>query len=245
MRDEFSYAAKQCSDATGGQVKPGIFRVCLNTAALEYARVVLDRWRTPNLKETRSSLGAEPVTAPAGEVAELVPEDREPASVMGEPSDEELLELHDWMTDEWAANHDFELPPSQFARAVLARYGRPAPAPAGEVAELVRKLREQAAAYNAHPGHEPLIEEWARCFTRAADLLERQAAPVPVASDVHFEFVVSDADYCTQAGGIAPTYAQAVSEGQHYLAQYQQDGLHTLEVRRVEVLPLPSEEVQG
>jgi hypothetical protein len=110
---------------------------------------------------------------------------------------------------------------------------------------LVRKLREQAAAYNAHPGHEPLIEEWARCFTRAADLLERQAAPVPVASDVHFEFVVSDADYCTQAGGIAPTYAQAVSEGQHYLAQYQQDGLHTLEVRRVEVLPLPSEEVQG
>jgi hypothetical protein len=41
MRDEFSYAAKVCSDATGGQVKPGIFRVALNTAALEYARVVL------------------------------------------------------------------------------------------------------------------------------------------------------------------------------------------------------------
>ena len=41
MRDEFSYAAKVCSDATGGQVKPGIFRVCLNSAALEYARAVL------------------------------------------------------------------------------------------------------------------------------------------------------------------------------------------------------------
>ena len=41
MRDEFSYAAKVCSDATGGQVKPGIFRVALNTAALEYARAVL------------------------------------------------------------------------------------------------------------------------------------------------------------------------------------------------------------
>jgi hypothetical protein len=41
MRDEFSYAAKVCSDATGGQVKPGIFRVALNTAVLEYARVVL------------------------------------------------------------------------------------------------------------------------------------------------------------------------------------------------------------
>lgn len=44
MRDEFSYAAKVCSDATGRQVKPGIFRVALNTAALEYARAVLARW---------------------------------------------------------------------------------------------------------------------------------------------------------------------------------------------------------
>jgi len=41
MQDEFSYAAKICSDATGGQVKPRIFRVALNTAALEYARAVL------------------------------------------------------------------------------------------------------------------------------------------------------------------------------------------------------------
>ena len=41
MRDEFSYAARVCSDATGGQVKPGIFRVALNTAALEYAHAVL------------------------------------------------------------------------------------------------------------------------------------------------------------------------------------------------------------
>jgi hypothetical protein len=44
MRDEFSYAAKACSDATGEQVKPGIFRVALNTAALEYAQAVLARW---------------------------------------------------------------------------------------------------------------------------------------------------------------------------------------------------------
>ncbi len=45
MRDEFSYAAKTCSDAMGGRVKRGIFRVALNTAALEYARAVLARWR--------------------------------------------------------------------------------------------------------------------------------------------------------------------------------------------------------
>jgi hypothetical protein len=44
MRDEFSYAAQVCSDATGGQVKPGIFRVALNTAALEYAQAVLARY---------------------------------------------------------------------------------------------------------------------------------------------------------------------------------------------------------
>ena len=44
MRDEFSYAAKVCSDATGGQVNPGIFRVCLNHAALEYARAALAKW---------------------------------------------------------------------------------------------------------------------------------------------------------------------------------------------------------
>ena len=44
MRDEFSYAAKTCSDAIGGRVKPGIFRVALNTAALEYTQVILQRY---------------------------------------------------------------------------------------------------------------------------------------------------------------------------------------------------------
>ena len=68
MRDEFAYAATTCSDATGGQVKPGIFRVCLNTAALEYARAVLTRWGTPNQAEIGSSLGNAPATAPAVEV---------------------------------------------------------------------------------------------------------------------------------------------------------------------------------
>ena len=59
MRDEFSYAARVCSDATGGKVKPGIFRVALNTAALEYAHAVLgaaDAKPTPNPSQIRSSL---------------------------------------------------------------------------------------------------------------------------------------------------------------------------------------------
>jgi hypothetical protein len=62
MRDEFSYAARICSNAMAGRVKPGIFRVALNTAALEFARAVLARWGTPNLAETRSSLEPIPVS---------------------------------------------------------------------------------------------------------------------------------------------------------------------------------------
>ena len=44
MRAEFSNTAKLYSTATHGQVEPGIFRVVLNTMALEYARAVLERW---------------------------------------------------------------------------------------------------------------------------------------------------------------------------------------------------------
>ena len=62
MRDEFSYAAKVCSDVTGGQVKPGIFRVCLNTAALEHARAVLARWGNH-----RGILGSSPQPVPVSE----------------------------------------------------------------------------------------------------------------------------------------------------------------------------------
>jgi hypothetical protein len=50
MRDEFSYAARTCSNAMGGRVKPGIFRVALNTAALEYAQAVLARYARPAIE---------------------------------------------------------------------------------------------------------------------------------------------------------------------------------------------------
>jgi hypothetical protein len=51
MRDEFSYAARVCSDATGGKVNPGIFHVALNIVALEYARAVLSAATKPSLLE--------------------------------------------------------------------------------------------------------------------------------------------------------------------------------------------------
>lgn len=38
------------------------------------------------------------------------------------PTDRELEELYDWMSAEWAANHEFEMPIAQYARAVLAKY---------------------------------------------------------------------------------------------------------------------------
>jgi 20S proteasome alpha/beta subunit len=44
MRDEFAAVSSVYSTATGGQVEPGLFRVVLNTVALEYARAVLARW---------------------------------------------------------------------------------------------------------------------------------------------------------------------------------------------------------
>ena len=189
----------------------------------------------------------DPSACDCGALWMAVPEGREPASVVEQPSDKELNALWNCsgIADEHG-NHTGNI--FEFARAVLSRWGhQPAPLPAeGEVGELVEFLRiygdEVMDEYGDVGEHDQL--------TRAADLLEqRHPTPVPVASDIYFEFVISDADYCTQAGGIAPTYAQALSEGQHYLAQYQQDGPHTLELRRVEVLnpdalPLPAEEVE-
>lgn len=78
-------------------------------------------------------------------------------------------------------------------------------------------------------------------------LAQRHPAPVPVAIETTYEFCVYDENHIDQAGGWAPTYAEVLSEGRRYLAQYQQDGPHTLELRRVEVLnpdalPLPAGE---
>jgi hypothetical protein len=71
----------------------------------------------------------------------------------------------------------------------------------------------------------------------------------PVPADTRYEFSVMNGDYVEQACGSAPTLNQARDEGLRYLAQYSQDGPHTLELRRVEVLPatalpLPAGEVQ-
>ena len=134
-----------------------------------------------------------------------VPDGREPASVVEQPTDAELLELmHQSMRDDLAEvsrlaaleagtaagvfrvtlNYDVV----RFARAAIAadraRWGRPAPEPPadGEVAELVETLK--GIAYwrrHGNPGVAPApfdIRQADR-LDRAAELLER-SAPAPV-----------------------------------------------------------------
>lgn len=68
------------------------------------------------------------------------------------------------------------------------------------------------------------------------NLIENHYNETDSSGEVFYEFVVQDADYCTQAGGTAPTESQAIDEGLRYLAMYRQDGMHTLEVRRVQTV---------
>jgi hypothetical protein len=91
------------------------------------------------------------------------------------PSDEELYDLFDWLKDEWHSNDEREFPLPLFARAVLARWGRPvaevslvAQPADGEVAELVAALSDPYIA--------PLLHE----RTRAAELLSQLAPVQPV-----------------------------------------------------------------
>ena len=105
-----------------------------------------------------------------------VPEGREPASVTGQPSHSEIRLLY-CQTFGLRCDPDSIGPaPVKFARVVLARWGNPAPqSPAkGEVAYLVRELRDQADDMS------PSLELFG-LIHRAADLLERRhLAPVPV-----------------------------------------------------------------
>jgi hypothetical protein len=70
-------------------------------------------------------------------------------------------------------------------------------------------------------------------------LVERaRAALAEPEPEVYYEFSVSNDEYCIEAGGTAPTLQQAIDEGRHYFAEYSQDGQYTLEVRRVETIPV-------
>jgi hypothetical protein len=97
-------------------------------------------------------------------------------------------------------------------------------------AELAACLQGRKDLECGWPGEDPEQE----LLDRARAVL---AKPEPQGPSERFEFSVLNSEYEEQAGGTAPTYSQALSEGQHYLAMYSQDGPHSLEIRRVEVLP--------
>jgi hypothetical protein len=80
------------------------------------------------------------------------------------------------------------------------------------------------------------IERSTRHYIRDPDVLIRARAALAEPEDISYEFIISGPDYCTQAGGMAPSLQQAIDNGRHYLAQYLQDGLHILEVRRIETV---------
>jgi hypothetical protein len=98
--------------------------------------------------------------------------------------------------------------------------------------EAVSLYSEVMAAHDCQT-----LGEMAEHFARAVLARWGRFAIEPVPVSERFEFSVLDGEYEEQAGGTATTYSQALSEGQHYLAMYSQDGPHSLELRRVEVLP--------
>lgn len=80
------------------------------------------------------------------------------------------------------------------------------------------------------------IEKSHDLIDRARAALAESKPPADGEVATRYEFSVLDADCVEQAGGSAPSLAQALDEGRHYLAVYTQHRPHTLELRRVEVL---------
>lgn len=120
-----------------------------------------------------------------------VSDGREPASVVEQPTDAELLDiaaqaiggyssgikLGEYEAENEIAVEAYGSELITFARAVLARWGQQfAPPPAWEVEELVAELRSTASGWESHS-----YPQNAALITRAADMLERQhPQPVPV-----------------------------------------------------------------
>ena len=69
---------------------------------------------------------------------------------MTNPTDEEIIELHTWLEDEWRANNDGEdLPMLHFVRAVLACWGHPTPLPVWDDIHYVWELHDDEGEWQA------------------------------------------------------------------------------------------------
>jgi hypothetical protein len=116
---------------------------------------------------------------------------------------------------------------------------KPVPVPAPMSADTLAAIIREVDGTHRRLGAAALAE----AILAHPAAINAQLAPVPVTE--RFEFSVFNSEYEEQAGGNAPTYAEALSYGQHYLSQYSQDGPHSLEIRRVEVLPHSALPVPG
>jgi hypothetical protein len=146
----------------------------------------------------------------AKEAAGPAVQSREPASVVEQPSDEELLGL-DQLEAAWNAQADpangwNELGLDEIIawaqRQALARWGhQPAPPAEGEVGELVAALRADAECIEA--GHHDLCSSTAEQLTRAAELLQQRPEPVPGTFEVTDE----------QRDAVRAAVANAIGDG--------------------------------
>ena len=133
--------------------------------------------------------------------------------------------------------------------AAITRWLSPATLPAqGEVGELVELLQQEAGCYD------PCTDVRAALFTRIAELLKgftmggwivpTVEQTTPPASEVQgvavdrYEFSVYDGDDQQVVAGGARDFEVVFAEGRHHLRQYNSDGRHRLELRRVLVLDL-------
>lgn len=141
--------------------------------------LIISREPEDDVAQLRATLEATAAQRRAEDDARALLAQAEP-EVRG-PSDEELLRL----AREWNSGYEsieFEFI-TDFARAVLARYGRPTPAPAGEAGELVAWLTEQAvrAADCKQPMAAGMLTWAAQVVGEHTELLGRcHAAPVPL-----------------------------------------------------------------
>lgn len=163
FRADLGTVSRMAAHGAGPDIKPGLFRVSLNTGALEYARAVLARW------------GRSVPTPVEGEVAELALKELERTVVLlmpvtGHKKIKRFDTIRAALKRLQVLENKADLSPAP-----------PAPKPAeGEVAELVAALRTDAECVE--------VEDYALCnmtadqMRRAADLLsQRHPTPVPVA----------------------------------------------------------------
>jgi hypothetical protein len=54
FRDDLATVSRLAAYSAGEDVKPGLFRVSLNTGALDFARAILDQWGHPALRPLTS-----------------------------------------------------------------------------------------------------------------------------------------------------------------------------------------------